>query len=75
MTNQPTYSVSVKPDPKALPLYACIEEPTGAIAWWEQRGRRLTAAQKDTAITEALAAGLPYVVTEHDGQTAGGRVL
>ena len=71
-----TYSVSVKQKSGSrLPLWAVIEEPSGELCWWEQRGRRLTTAQKNLAVTEAAAAGMPCTVLEHEGQAAGGRII
>lgn len=65
-----TYTVAVKETPTALPVFAA-EDGT----WTELRGciSRLSSAAKDRAVAEVLAAGLPYDVIEHDGETQGGR--
>ena len=71
-----TYSVSVKQKSGSrLPLWAVIDEPSGELCWWEQRGRRLTVAQKNRAVAEAAAAGMTCTVLEHEGQAAGGRIV
>ena len=70
-----TYSVSVPQAGSRLALWAVIEEPSGELCWWEQRGRRLTADQKDRAVADAAAAGMTCTVLEHDGQSAGGRIV
>lgn len=64
-----TYTVAIQPSPKGRPLYPLPDD-----GWTELRGcaGRVDASRKDTAVAEAVAAGVPYDVIEHDGQTAGG---
>jgi len=65
-----TYTVAITD--RGATLYASSDP---AVGWVDLRGTtaRLTSARKDEVVAEAIAAGVPYDIIEHEGQTAGGR--